>query len=260
MRAWFVSCTCLLWVWRLHCLLDVARAFTANTEVVCPIKNRLSLTQRVQDDFISPATTRRGGAGERSTVLFMMHNKKKKSGRKSSTSKGFGGSTTSSSSSSSPATAAAVNTRVSQFDRFPYSGTIRSGQQSPQKIVTVPEILKPDYAETGAPGRNSAKPLLPWMIEIKTAQEIDCMRQAGALAREVLDLAGRAVAVGVTTDEIDELVHQETLKVCADVFVWFRPPCLLLRLWVQFRPVSMLFFVVLCVWLAHVTFAFSGFV
>ena len=51
------------------------------------------------------------------------------------------------------------------------------------------------------------------MIEVKTAKEIEKMREAGALAREILDLAGRAVAVGVTTDEIDELVHQETIKV-----------------------------------------------
>jgi len=38
------------------------------------------------------------------------------------------------------------------------------------------------------------------------------MRAAGRVAREVLDIAGRAVRVGVTTDEIDALVHEETLK------------------------------------------------
>jgi methionyl aminopeptidase len=56
-------------------------------------------------------------------------------------------------------------------------------------------------------------PLLPWMIEVKTPEEIDKMRAAGKVAREILDLAGRAVAPGVTTDDIDALVHEETLKV-----------------------------------------------
>ena len=55
--------------------------------------------------------------------------------------------------------------------------------------------------------------MLPWVIEVKTPEEIEKMRVAGSVAREVLDIAGRAVAVGVTTDEIDELVHRETLKV-----------------------------------------------
>lgn len=55
--------------------------------------------------------------------------------------------------------------------------------------------------------------MLPWMIEVKTPEEIEKMRAAGRAAREILDLAGRMVAPGVTTDEIDALVHEETLKV-----------------------------------------------
>ena len=39
------------------------------------------------------------------------------------------------------------------------------------------------------------------------------MRAAGKLARQVLDLAGRAVQVGVTTDEIDAIVHQAIVEV-----------------------------------------------
>lgn len=39
------------------------------------------------------------------------------------------------------------------------------------------------------------------------------MRAAGKVAREVLDAAGRLVRPGITTDEIDAFVHEETLKV-----------------------------------------------
>lgn len=38
------------------------------------------------------------------------------------------------------------------------------------------------------------------------------MKAAGRVAREVLDIAGRAVRAGITTDEIDNIVHEETLK------------------------------------------------
>ena len=32
------------------------------------------------------------------------------------------------------------------------------------------------------------------------------------IAREVLDLAGRAVRAGMSTDDIDRLVHEETVR------------------------------------------------
>lgn len=95
---------------------------------------------------------------------------------------------------------------------FPYSGSVRPGKQAPQR--TVPEgggILIPSYAEDGIP-REHRNPL-PWMVQPKTEKEITKMRAAGKLARQVLDLAGRAVEVGVTTEEIDTLVHQAILEV-----------------------------------------------
>ena len=36
------------------------------------------------------------------------------------------------------------------------------------------------------------------------------IRKACVLGREILDIAGAAVAVGVTTDAIDAIVHEET--------------------------------------------------
>jgi methionyl aminopeptidase len=54
--------------------------------------------------------------------------------------------------------------------------------------------------------------MLPWVIEVKTPEEIEKMKVSGRIARQVLDIAGQAVRVGMTTDEIDELVHEETLK------------------------------------------------
>ena len=98
---------------------------------------------------------------------------------------------------------------------FPFTGTVRPGNQSPQRIVVDESIIKPDYWQTGVPSKTK-KGLLPWVIEVKTPEEIVKMKEAGVLARHILDLAGRAVRPGITTDEIDTIVHDEIIKVRLD--------------------------------------------
>lgn len=140
------------------------------------------------------------------SVLGPLHMNKKKKGKskggggkaKSSGGKGFG---------ATPAVAA-LNNLVNPT--FQYAGTVVPGVQSPQRVVTDPAIMKPDYADDGMP--KNRPQMLPWVIEQKTPEEIAKMRAAGRVAREVLDIAGRMVKPGVTTDEIDAVVHEETLK------------------------------------------------
>eukprot|EP00594_Rhizosolenia_setigera_P002261 CAMPEP_0178953388 /NCGR_PEP_ID=MMETSP0789-20121207/8390_1 /TAXON_ID=3005 /ORGANISM="Rhizosolenia setigera, Strain CCMP 1694" /LENGTH=431 /DNA_ID=CAMNT_0020634639 /DNA_START=52 /DNA_END=1347 /DNA_ORIENTATION=+ len=97
-----------------------------------------------------------------------------------------------------------------QMKSFRYSGTIKPGVQTPQKVVAEGDVITlPDYAGDGIP--KNVPRLLPWVIEVKKPDEIEKMRAAGKVAREVLDAAGRIVKPGVTTNEIDELVHKETL-------------------------------------------------
>jgi methionyl aminopeptidase len=78
-------------------------------------------------------------------------------------------------------------------------GRIQPGVVSPMR--TVPShIIRPPYADTGiVPRSNEAR--------IKTPDVIERMRHAGAVAKEILRLAGEAVKPGVTTDEIDVYVH-----------------------------------------------------
>eukprot|EP00537_Pseudo-nitzschia_pungens_P006062 CAMPEP_0172365930 /NCGR_PEP_ID=MMETSP1060-20121228/12457_1 /TAXON_ID=37318 /ORGANISM="Pseudo-nitzschia pungens, Strain cf. cingulata" /LENGTH=413 /DNA_ID=CAMNT_0013089535 /DNA_START=271 /DNA_END=1512 /DNA_ORIENTATION=- len=125
--------------------------------------------------------------------------KKKAKGGRAPASKGFG---------------AALFTNE-PVDNFPYAGTVRPGKQSPQRTVLVSsedmQIL-PDYALDGRPKKGSNSPLLPWVIEVKKPDEIEKMRASGKLAREILDLAGRHVKPGVTTDEIDAIVHKAVLE------------------------------------------------
>jgi methionyl aminopeptidase len=79
-------------------------------------------------------------------------------------------------------------------------GRVVAGAVSP--MLPVPShIERPPYADTGAVTR-WAEP------HVKTPELIEAMREAGRLTAEVLELAGAAVRPGMTTDEIDVVVHR----------------------------------------------------
>jgi methionyl aminopeptidase len=50
------------------------------------------------------------------------------------------------------------------------------------------------------------------VIKLKSDREIDEMKKAGAFAYELLDLAQRHIKPGVTTKEINDLIHELTLS------------------------------------------------
>ncbi len=79
-------------------------------------------------------------------------------------------------------------------------GRILPGEVSPMRSVP-PEIGRPPYADTGE--------VEHWdEPRIKSPETIEKMRHSGAVAAEVLRLAGELVAPGVTTEEIDIFVHE----------------------------------------------------
>ena len=80
---------------------------------------------------------------------------------------------------------------------------VHPGQLSPWREVPA-GIGRPDYADTGEPDR-WPEPL------VKSPEVIERMRRAGRAAAEILAEAGQAVAPGVTTDEIDAVVHEATI-------------------------------------------------
>jgi methionyl aminopeptidase len=84
----------------------------------------------------------------------------------------------------------------------PPSKRVRAGVVSPRRSVP-PEIIRPDYAETGLPGPGLAS---------DPATRLERIRRACRAAAEVLEETGRAVKAGVTTDAIDALCHAAYLK------------------------------------------------
>ena len=79
-------------------------------------------------------------------------------------------------------------------------GRVLPGEISPMR--TVPDhIARPAWAETGEPERGDEP-------RIKSAEIIERMRHAGAIAAEILRLTGEYMQVGMTTDEVDAYCHQ----------------------------------------------------
>lgn len=89
---------------------------------------------------------------------------------------------------------------------FDYTGPLRPHYVTPRRSVPA-HIQRPDYASTGVPqGENYPT------IHINTPKEIAGIRAACKLGREALDEAARHVRPGVTTDELDEIVHNFIVK------------------------------------------------
>ncbi|KAI6109166.1 methionine aminopeptidase [Pisolithus croceorrhizus] len=78
------------------------------------------------------------------------------------------------------------------FPQYPFSGTLRP------VYPLSPKRERPDYALRHPP-------------RILDADEIQKMRTACRLGREILDLAASHVRPGITTDELDAIVHQATI-------------------------------------------------
>jgi methionyl aminopeptidase len=86
--------------------------------------------------------------------------------------------------------------------------TVVAGIVSPCRTVPV-HIARPEYADTGMPA-----PYKVSCVKV-TVDQIQRMRKAGRLAREVLDLVLAAVRPGITTDELDRLAHQHIIALGA---------------------------------------------
>jgi methionyl aminopeptidase len=79
-------------------------------------------------------------------------------------------------------------------------GRVLPGVVSPRRDVPA-HIGRPSYADSGIP-EDWDEP------RVKSPDVIERMRRAGGVAAEILRLAGEFVRPGITTDEIDEYVHQ----------------------------------------------------
>ena len=97
------------------------------------------------------------------------------------------------------------------FPTFPYTGTIRPVYPLSSKRVVPNSIKHPDYAKDGIP-LSERRTVGRHNITILDKKQQEGMRKVCRLAREVLDIAAREVKPGVTTDFIDEVVHNACIE------------------------------------------------
>lgn len=99
--------------------------------------------------------------------------------------------------------------RSSELPNFDWTGPLRAYPISPRRFVP-DHIPRPEWASTGRPQQEMNS---EWQnsVEIKSPAQIAKLREACRVGREVLDVAARAIKPGVTTDEIDRIVHEATI-------------------------------------------------
>lgn len=96
-----------------------------------------------------------------------------------------------------------------KFKGYSFFGKLRPGKISPKRAVPG-HIVRPDYADTGIP-LSEQKSRASYNVEPIKPEDIPIMREACRIGREILDIAGAAAKVGMTTDEIDWIVHEATI-------------------------------------------------
>lgn len=103
---------------------------------------------------------------------------------------------------------------------YDFSGDLRPALYSPTPRPVKAGIRKPDYAAhplgvSDSEQRDRASHNNIRVYKQEQLLEPDNpmgLRHACAMGREVLDIAGKALKVGVTTDEIDRIVHDACME------------------------------------------------
>ncbi|KAG6846593.1 Methionine aminopeptidase 1, partial [Arthromyces matolae] len=96
------------------------------------------------------------------------------------------------------------------FPNCPFTGTIKPVYPLSKTRIVPDHIPRPEYAIDGIPREEQKREGEP--PRLLALEEQEKMRRACRLGREVLDIAASHVRPGITTDEIDEIVHQATIE------------------------------------------------
>ena len=101
----------------------------------------------------------------------------------------------------------------STFRDYRFTGKLRPCSVTERSEVPA-GIQRPDYASdpAGKSREEENDKRNRDVIPVYTAEQIAGIRAACIIGREVLDIAGNAVAIGVTGDALDKIVHEETIK------------------------------------------------
>ncbi|KAJ7343516.1 peptidase M24, structural domain-containing protein [Mycena albidolilacea] len=100
--------------------------------------------------------------------------------------------------------------KYNPFPNYSFTGPMRPVYPLSPKRKIPDHIQLPDYVTDGIPKSEMRAAGQP--PRILNAEEIEKMRTVCRMSREILDIAAAAVRPGITTDEIDEIVHNATIE------------------------------------------------
>lgn len=98
--------------------------------------------------------------------------------------------------------------RSREMPMWNWTGDLKPYPISPKRVVP-PSIPRPDYADhpQGYPEGEMQSKQQNIVLQ-RSAKDIEGLRSACLLGRQALDAAARIIKPGVTTDEIDRVVHE----------------------------------------------------
>ncbi|CAK7896004.1 methionine aminopeptidase 1 [[Candida] anglica] len=97
------------------------------------------------------------------------------------------------------------------FPNFEYCGELRPHYPLTPRRAVPKHIKRPEYADNGRPISEIKNDRIG-KITILTPKEIEKVRKVGAMSREILDATARHIRPGITTDELDAILHKECTK------------------------------------------------
>lgn len=98
------------------------------------------------------------------------------------------------------------------WPNYQFSGKLRPYPQTPMREVPT-NIPRPDYADHPK-GRSLSEESFRGntTIKILNDDEIESMKVSTLLGRQVLDEAAKVIDIGVTTEEVDRIVHEACIE------------------------------------------------
>ncbi|KAJ7273680.1 peptidase M24, structural domain-containing protein [Mycena haematopus] len=96
------------------------------------------------------------------------------------------------------------------FPNYSFTGPMRPMYPLSPKRTIPGHIQLPEYVKDGIPTSEMRAAGQP--PQILNTQEIEKMKTVCRMSREILDIAAAALRPGITTDEIDEIVHNATIE------------------------------------------------
>ena len=97
------------------------------------------------------------------------------------------------------------------FTSFDYTGDLRPSYPLSARRSVPKHIKLPDYADLGKPISEIKNDRIGKITQY-SPKDIEKIRKVAKISREVLDIAASHIKPGVTTDEIDAILHKECIK------------------------------------------------